>query len=1166
MADKLTAQQQMAVTNRGGNLLVSAAAGSGKTKVLVERLMSYITDPVDPANIDDFLIITYTKAAAAELRAKIAARLNDAIAEQPGNRHLQRQAQRLYLAKISTVHSFCTDILREYAHRLDISADFRMMDEAEAPELQARILEKVIDRAYERIAADPAIAQLIDTQGYGRSDQQIPEIILKVYNSSRCHLDPEKWLDWCVSSSGTVSVTDAAQTVWGAYLMEDLHRYLDMQIGSLTKCVELAQAADGMEKPADILAQTVAQLVTLRNCETWDDVVANRNIDYGTLRFSKAVTDISLAEQIKMVREACKKGVSAKLVAFSAFSHQVLSELHSASTAARGLVDLVREFAGEYDKLKKARKMMDFSDLEHRMLDLILGKGRYAPNSIAREIGERFREVMVDEYQDSNQVQDAIFSALTMEKNNCFMVGDVKQSIYQFRLADPGIFIDKYNTYVPAEDARSGEGRKIILSNNFRSSKGVIGGVNDVFAQCMSPNVGGLYYGEEEMLYEGIPHIPLNDPEVSLFAVDVQEDTYAEEAAFVADKIRFLIDGTHHIRQGDTLRPITPEDIVILLRSPGSVGGEFVYALQSRGISCTTGDSEDLLQTKEVSVLVSFLRVLCNPLQDIPLLAVLTSNVFCYTADELAHLRGRNRNASVYHLLQMDETEKSRIFIEMLDELRSDSRIYGLTQLIQRILQKTGFDSIYSAMPDGDQRVAHIHSFLQLVSDYEANGTGDLGMFLDHLDAVAQRGLLKTQSRSAGGAVRIMSIHKSKGLEFPVVFLCGLSRRFNQESATAQILCDKQLGLGLCCLDAQTRVRFPSIARRAIACKMISESISEEMRVLYVAMTRARDRLIMTYADAHLDTTLQRLASRLPITQQELMTGYVANPGSWVLQTALMRTEAGALFAIGGNPGCSRVRDIPWEIAVVSAQVEEECERVSEENVQQKFPYLEEMKRTFSFRYPNMPATQMPSKQTATQLKGRLKDAEISQHTKELSQPVYFRKPSFIDPGATGQEYGNAYHAVMQYLLYENCQTLSGVEGELSRLKDANLITDSQRTMVRPDRICAFFSTDIGKKVLKAENVEREFKFSILVDPKEGGTSGEKVLLQGVVDCMLIEPDGITVIDFKTDRVNESNIAQHIEKHTAQLDAYASAVERIFRKPVKEKILYFFSCNQAVSL
>ena len=1166
MAEQLTREQLQAVENRGGKLLVSAAAGSGKTKVLVDRIMGYILDPVDPANIDDFLIITYTKAAAAELQGKIAAKLSELISSNAPNKHLHQQMQRLYLAKISTVHGFCSDVLRQYAYRLDISADFRVTDEGECLQLQVKALDQVLNTAYESANENLDFCAFVDSQGFGRDDRQISEIILKVYNSARCHLNPEQWLDWCVSGEFDTS-TDAGKTPWGAYLIADLKTYLRLQIDTLKRCVAAGMKAHGMEKPVALFEDTVTQLQTLYNSKSWDEIVRNQTIDYGRLIFPKNCANLQLAEQMKAARNACKEGLSKRLRNFTNGSNQVLADISLSSGAARGLVALVRAFSMCYDCLKKNRGILDFGDLEHKTLDLFLGKQRMGLTAIAAEVGARFREIVVDEYQDSNEIQDAIFGALTQKRQNCFMVGDVKQSIYQFRLADPGIFMKKYREYAPVESAKAGEGRKVLLSNNFRSSQGVISAVNDVFCRCMSPAVGGLVYGEDEMLREGIPHISLNDPEVSLYGVDVANDTYDEEAAFVANKICELLDGTHTIRDKDVLRTITPKDIVILLRSPGSVGAAFQYALQERGIRCVTGDTTDLLQTEEIATVRAILHIINNPLQDIPLVAVLTSSVFGYTADDLAKLRSSDRNAGIYKLLSISDDEKSVAFLQILNKLRASARLLSVTQLLTEIYHQTNLLSTYSAMPDGATRLDNLQSFFQIASDYEGAGPRDLSRFLEFLDTADERGLVGTAGNQDNDAVTIMSIHKSKGLEFPVVFLSGLSRSFNLESAHNQVLCDKDLGLGLGCVDTKLRVRYPTIAKRAICAKIQRESISEEMRVLYVAMTRARDRLIMTYATKNLAKALQEVAMRLDMSSSELLASEVNCPGEWILQSALTRTEANAFFEMGGYPDCRQVSEIPWLIDIARMDDNDTVATVDETgNSEISKEILQRLARGIGFTYLNKDATVIPSKLTATQLKGRELDTEIAEGVTE-AKSFDFRKPG-SSVKRSGISYGNAIHAVLQYIHFPACSSYDSIQDEVKRIAKEKLISSEQAEMVDCQKIFAFFDTPIGRKLRKSEQVIREFKFSILdsADKYYPNAIGEQILLQGVVDCAIIEQDGITILDFKTDNVTEESLHSVSEKYKSQILTYCKALSRIYQKPIQSAHLYFFSLNRFVDV
>ena len=1165
MAEKLTPQQKMAVEDRGGRLLVSAAAGSGKTKVLVDRLMGYLMDPVRPANIDDFLLITYTKAAAAELRGKIAAKLSEKVAEDPSNRHLQRQQQRLYLAKISTVHAFCGDALREYAYRLDLSGDFRVADEQECGKIRESVMEKVMQEAYLQLDTNPDFGCFLDTQGVGRNDRLVPELVQTVYDSARCHLDPEAWLSHCLHQTEVETITDASQTVYGQFLMDRLKNWLSMQVQAFKNCAKMCETCEGMEKVYTLLMDTVYQLDGLRSCDRWDDLVRKRDIDFGRLVFPKKMDDEQLKEKIKSVRDACKKGLEKRMRPFADSSDQVLEDMKNSAGAMRGLIDLVRQFSEEYARVKRSLRVLDFGDLEHSMLDLLLGRKRTTVTQAARELGSRFREVMVDEYQDSNAVQDAIYAALTNERKNLFMVGDVKQSIYQFRLADPSIFLAKYQSFTPAESAELGEDRKVLLSQNFRSSGGVLSGCNDVFSICMCPEVGGLYYGAEEALYEGIPHEPLREPEVELCCVDVQTHTYPEEAAYVASRIRDLLEGNHYVRGKEGLRKVQPEDIVILLRSPGSAGGYFEKALSNLGIRYTTGGGVDLLKTEEISAIRACLQAIYNPRMDIPLIAAMASPIFCFTADDLAHIRSYKRTGDFLDAIYLCENEKIPPFLKLFQKFRQTAHNESITVLLQQLFTETKLEAVYGAMSQGQSRLTNIQAFYQLASDFEMADNRDLGHFLEHLEAMEIHGMISAGENTAQDCVTIMSIHKSKGLEFPIVFLCGLGREFNMESQRAPILCHKSMGLGLFAVDAHKRIRYPTVAKRAIAAKIGEEMLSEELRVLYVAMTRARDRLIMTYASNRLEKDLTDMVQRMTAGGKDLLIRGAVCPGDWVLLTALHKSEAHELFALGGYPEETQSNDHLWKISVVQADSAEICINVEENRESMPDGLTEQLHNALSFQYPHMGATAMPSKMTATQKKGRQKDDEAAENTVVKKVNRQWRRPGFATE--QGKDIGNATHMVLQYIDYKVCKDAESVSGEIRRLVAEKFITEHQASMVDSRKIAAFFATELGQKLCLGE-VVREFKFSILEDAGayDPSLKGEQVLLQGVVDCALIEDDGITVVDFKTDAVREENLDSRVEMYRQQIAVYADAMERIYERPVKERLLYFFALERFVKV
>ena len=1157
----LTLQQRAAVEDRGGNLLVSAAAGSGKTMVLVERLMKYVMDPVSPANIDDFLIITYTKAAALELRQKISKRLNELLAQHGNDRHLQRQLQRLYLAKISTVHGFCTDILRENAYRLDIPGDFRVAEEEECAELQEQVLQQLLEECYANVHEDVNFRTVVDTQGFGRDDRRLLKIIYSIYKNSRCHLSPELWLDNCITESEIKDATDISQTIWGEYLIADLHQTLDLHICAMRKCAEEAAMSGGMDKPLQLLNETVERLVSLRNCKTWSEINTHLISDFGRLTFTKSA-DPELAEKIKAVRKACISAISDKQEVFVYTNEEILQELRTCTSVVKGLIALVREFSDRYAMRKHNRRILDFADLEHKTLDLFYGEKRTGITAIAEEVGRRFREVMVDEYQDSHEVQDAIFAALTNQRNNCFMVGDVKQSIYGFRLANPELFLKKYRTYAPAVDAKPGEGRKVLLTKNFRSSAGVISGVNDVFSKCMSVNVGGLTYGEDERL-NGNDETPPQSPQVEFYAIQVEKETYPEEAAFVAKKINDLLHSGMLIQGEKGPRPILPQDIAILLRSHKSVGGEFVYALQKYGISCCFGGEQNILQMEEIQFIRSLLQVIDNPLQDIPLVAVMMSRVFAFSADELAAIRKVNRGCPIFSLIAKEQQPKVVRFYEILMKLRDLARQKTIGELLEHILYYTNTDSIYHAVNGNTDT---IEAFLQLASQAEQIGHRDVRSFLAYLDALNLRGLGNKSADKADGKVTILSIHKSKGLEYPVVFLCALSKRFNREDLKEQVLCDKDLGLGVTYVDTERRLQYPSLAKRAIMVKKASESLSEELRVLYVAMTRAKERLIMTYASAHLQNALTDYALRADLSGNELMASNVSSMGRWVLHTAMDRVEAGELFAIGGRPIALQTSTIPWKISVVSGDpnIAGENNMQVGEDLSLSADVYQKLEKALAFSYPFEKATAYPSKQTATQLKGRIKDQEAAQNTKEPIKINFDRKPSFARKRVDSLAAGSATHKVLQYMRFDSEPTEEMIADALRKLCDQCRINEDELAMISKEEIYRFFQSSIGRKLIRNDKVLREFKFSILSDAArwDPDLCDEKILLQGVVDCAVFEDDGITIIDFKTDRVTEETVGTVAEGYMPQISAYAEAMSKIYKMPIKRAILYFFSIGK----
>lgn len=1171
MKNELTKDQLLAVENRGGMLLVSAAAGSGKTRVLVERLMDYLTDPRDPEDLDRFLIITYTRAAASELRAKIAKELTARIAADPENHTLQKQLQRLYLTKISTVHGFCGDLLREYAYRLGLDADFRVADENAERELRQEAMENMLENAYEKLQGDPDFCAFADGQNLTRSGAKLGEIIGKVYDSARCQKDPEKWLQSCLDSAETAP-EDMGETVWGKTLMDSLFTWLDSYLPALETCV---RAAGDMKNVRAKQERLLADVKYLRESQTWDEVAVRIRIEFGRLDFPRKDVDEEAKALIQAVREDFKKNLEKRMAVFGRTSVEIAGEFDLCARTQRGLVKLVRQFTQDYDRLKKQKHVLDFSDLEHKTLDLLLGPERSAPTPVALEVGRRFREVLVDEYQDSNAVQDAIFDSLTREKRNCFMVGDMKQSIYQFRQADPGIFREKYQRYLSAKEALPGQARKVLLSQNFRSGPEILDAVNYVFRKCMTKDVGGLDYGDREALRPGGDKPPLPDPATELWLLKGASDCLAAEADFVADRIVKMLEEKTLVREGNGLRPVKAGDIVILLRSMKNRGENFRQALERRGIRCSADAGADILQTPEIQVLQSLLQTVSNPRQDIPLLACLASPLFGFTAEDLARMRAGSKRERLYDALTEWQDEKAAAFLALLARLRSAARMGTLTELLERIFAETGIDNIYGALPGGETAGQNLRQFYCMASAFEQGQLCTLERFLEHLDRLAEKGLAGAAAADAD-AVRIMSVHHSKGLEFPVVVLTDLSNTFNLSDSSDQLLCHKELGLGVQIADPVRRIRYASLGKQAIADRIRSETVSEEMRVLYVAMTRPKDRLIMTYTMPQRKSakSLEDLSASLPLRGMEALCWEARCMGRWVLLAALDRPEAGPLRHLAGTHDVDPNVQYPWLVRVVDAETSEtppeKAETAPEEQPKALSPErIEQLRQALAFSYAHPQAALAPSKQTATARKGRDKDQEAAQDApEEKSVQRVWRTPEFIQKTRDGRAYGSAMHRAMQYIHFEACGDKKSVRREIDRLVAEGFLTEEEGKLVNCTQIARFFESDMGWKLRLGGKLLREFKFSILDDGSHygAGLEGERVLLQGVVDCAIVEEDGITVLDFKTDRATPETLPQAVDRYRTQVQTYKEALERIYEKKVKKALLYFFHLDQFVEI
>lgn len=1186
MADeKLTPAQQLAVERRGGPILISAAAGSGKTKVIVERLMQRILDRDDPCSINDFLIITFTTKAAAELRTRISKVLAGRLADDPENIHLQRQQSRLYLTKISTVHSFCADLLREYAYELDLPSDFRMLEETEARALREQIADELLSSRYEHITEDQELLSLVDGLGAGRNDSSVHSLLLNAYQTAQCRLYPTQWLTDCEKMMDVGTDVPAEQTIWGAELIRGFRQMAEDQKPILRCALNLVGQTASLEKYRPTLEENLTLLDRLQSLQTWDEI-RRVSLDpgiFGTLSRISKCEDPERKETVQRIRKSVIDQIKAWFKLFYGDSSMVIGDLLLTRSALRGLFSLVSDFTERYTAEKRRLHALDFNDLEHEAVRLLLEQDGVTPTETAKQVSLRYREIMVDEYQDTNQVQDSLFRAISRAGRNRFMVGDVKQSIYRFRLADPTIFVKKYMTYPDASGVGPEDRQKILLSRNFRSGDAILDAVNQVFSLCMSHRVGDLTYGPAEALQPGVSKEDLPQTQVEFHCLSTKGDEQEEgeaaqeaetpektkaEAEYVACRIRTLLQEKTKIRGDDGLRPVTPGDIVILLRSPRNAAGIFLDALRCKGIPAVSDSDESIFETSEVEALLNLLKVLDNVHRDIPLAGALLSPIFGVSGSELALAAASRQEADLYDTLTASESASDHLkhVLSVIRELRTLSRELPLHSLMEQIRQKTDFEAVYKAMSDGEPRLQNLRLFDELAASFAEGGRKSLHQFLYYVETLKEQGSV-TRETTGANAVTVMSIHKSKGLEFPVVFLSGLSKGFNTEDLKQKVQFHSRLGAGCSVYDAPTNCMFPSIARTAISRQTKAENLSEELRVLYVAMTRPKDMLIMTCCGANMNTKLRNLSERLTPETVPALAAQAGSMGDWILLAALLRPEAGALHAVGGRPEQTLAANIPWRIEYHDLHTEQADETVPPDAPPEltEVPDLEGLTAYLRFAYPNPGAVYTPAKLTATQLKGRNLDEEADDGGQAMRRKIRLRQPDLLreDRRLTPAERGTAMHLAMQYLEFSRTGSVEEIREQLDRMVLERFLTEKQAKAVSPEKLFRVFDGELGSLIREADQVFREVKFSILTEaePYAPEAKGEKLMLQGVTDCFLIRQNAITVIDFKTDGILPGGEAERAKEYLPQLNAYSLALSRIYGLPVKRRLLYFFATD-----
>ena len=1139
---KPTPAQAEAMYTRDRALLVSAGAGSGKTQVLIERVLHLVTDGEPPVDLDRFLIITFTRAAAAELRGRIQQELSKRLAKEPENTRLRRQSALCQRAHIGTIHSFCSELLRENCQAAGLSPDFKILDEERSENMRAAALDRVLEKRYAALDGDPGFRLLADTAGAGRDDRALAELVLRLHARMQCHERPERWAQEQIDLL-SAPVSDAGETPWGRTLLnwaKELCDYWSAEMDALV--AEMAREERILASYGEAFTELGAILRDLsrRLSAGWEKTLeVLPTLKAPALKALRNSPDPELSERLKERRKDCLKALDKIQKQLYAPSDELLADLRETAPAMEALLRLTLDFDREYARDKRARSLVDYADLEHMAARLLIGDdGGQTP--LARQLSERFAAVMVDEYQDVSRVQDA---------------GDVKQSIYRFRLADPEIFNEKAAAWrnVP-ETAKC-----IALRENFRSRREILDAVNTVFSLCMSRSLGDVDYDADAALVFGADSYKGEVPKPELLLLELppadeeeSPDRVAAEAAFAARRIRELVESGASVTTPEGVRPMEYGDVAILLRSPNTVGGVYRRALLAEGIPVGKAQGSGFFSSLEITVVLSMLAVMDNPHKDIPLIAVLRSPAFGFTPDDLAAVRAADAKADFYGALEKaaERNERCRAFLETLSALRGEAADLSAAETVWLVLEKLDLLALCSAMEDGSRRRENLLALVELSEGFEATGYRGLHRFVLWLQALAARGQEPSPGASLRSAVQILSIHKSKGLEYPVVFLCDSARRFNAQDRQETVLVHPVLGLGPRVVDLEKGLRYPSLARLAIARRSEREDLSEELRLLYVAMTRARERLIITaaYKDPEKEIAKARRTSTPPFAP-EMLAG-ASCMAEWLIRAAL---------ADGGEH---------LELRVCPDEAGETREAQTRERPPASPEDLRELRRRLAFRYEHAAAVELPSKLTATELKGREEgdgDAEL------LVKPTAFgfRMPELGqgERPLTAAERGVATHLLLQYMDFEKGRSRAGIKAEIERLRDAQFLSPREAEAVNVSAVERLFASALGARMLAAREPLREFRFSLLLDAGAlyPGAGGEQLLLQGVVDCCLEEDGGLVIIDYKTDRVRtEEEIAARAALYRGQLRAYAEALRRILNKPVRECLLYFLTPGKTV--
>ena len=1222
-----TDAQWRAIFATGRDVLVSAAAGSGKTAVLIERLIQKMIREDDPIDVDQLLVVTFTNASAAEMRHRMAEALERELVKNPEAHHIRRQLSLLNKAQISTLHSFCLSIVKQYAYVLDMDPGFRLANDAEAALLRDDVLVDVLESAYQ--AEDPEdVYRLIDSFTTDRDDQAIEVVIDKLFGAARVHPEPAKWL---ASIPAQYKLADDAviddlafidplkltikHTLEEAYAMtEEVRQYALLPDGP-------APLGATVEQDQLLLAEAIRLISSHSWQETYDYFQGLKFATAG--RIPKDSCDEDLVKKAKDKRDQLKKRVmKLKEEYFTRSPARLLEEMNMMHPLLETLVELTTAYGDRYKAVKSERGLVDFSDLEHFALQILTSEvdGKLVPSAIAEDVMAQFKEVLVDEYQDTNRLQETILQIVksgTEANGNLFMVGDVKQSIYRFRLAEPMLFLHKYLTFT-SEPEQSGV--KIDLNANFRSRPEVLHATNFIFSQIMGQRVGEIDYDDAAALKPGAPYRD-GEATVELALLTTQdEELMPEEDVGNAELVeqedlkksqweaRYMIQKIKSLMEAKTMvvdpwsnkeRLLEYRDIVILMRSM-TWSEDLTEEFKQAGIPLYAELKKGYFDALEVMIMLNTLRIVDNPYQDIPLASVLRAPFVGLTESELSRIRLSAPKEPFYEALKQfvrkgesgihpATAEKLQRFLLQFEEWRHLARRGSLAELIWRIYMDTYYYEMVGAMANGKQRQSNLRALHDRALAYEQTSFRGLFRFLRFIDRMKKRGDDLGTARAMSekeNVVRLMTIHSSKGLEFPYVFIAGLGRDFNQMDFNELYLFDQTFGLAVKAIDPEKRISYTSLPFLAMKEKKQLELKSEEMRVLYVAMTRAKEKLLLVATVKDVDKTLSKWEDA-SVAADTMLPEYVRARAKGFLDWIGPAVARHADYASWqGRPNANGIEDpSSWSFETVYV------EQLRQDHIVVDMPQIEsiqqlvtedlkaEVARRFDTAYPFERAITKRSKQSVSELKrlDQLRQEEEPEffrpaHVKEEMKKSVYKRPAFMQQGdkkLSAAEIGTALHTTMQHLNFSMDSSSDSLTDFIQQLANKQLLTVSEAGTVDVSSMQAFLQSELGERLRQAKQVLREVPFTYGLTDDDGDIQ----ILQGIADCLFEEADGEWVLlDYKTDRVKgvlitENAITREMNvRYGLQLSLYKKAIEQILRITIREKILYLFDAEKTLVL